>query len=190
MKRKIMYLVAVSLTILTVVSCDKVKDPEVISVTLGAQGNTTVDGFYAVEENETYTMATAADNQGDIDIFCFYEAETGNNIALAAPGTGITGIFTGVDAPETWTSTNTTFFIVTTITEEQFEAVQEGDALIVSSFDSENARRKAKDIQTGQVWSFMTQDAVYGLLLVADVVQGAEGKATFVLKTKKVIDAR
>lgn len=168
-------------------SCDKIEELGYVKVTLGAQDNTTDDGFYAVEENATYTMAEAADNQAVIDIFCFFEGgDTGNNIALASPGTGITGIFTGDDAPETWTTQNTTFFFLTALTEQDYSSVQEGDDLIVSSFDSENARRKAKDLQPGQVWSVLTDDGFYGLLYVTSVTQGAEGKATFLLKTKQV----
>ena len=75
--------------------CEKEKEDP--SVTLGAQANATVPGFYSVSLDKTYTMSQAADNTGVIDILCFYEAETGNNIALASPGSGITGMFKGDD---------------------------------------------------------------------------------------------
>ncbi len=162
--------------------CEKEKEDP--SVTLGAQANTVIPGFYSVSENKTYTMSQAADNPVVIDIFCFYEAETGNNIALASPGTGITGIFTGDDMPDNWTTKNTTYFFLTALTQSQFESVQNGDALIETSFDSENARRKAKDVQVGQVWAIKTQDGTYGLLLATDVTQGADGSVKFLIITK------
>ena len=190
MKRRVSVLPLIAVIVFAAVSCDKVRDKEVITVKLGAQENNVTDGFYAVEENATYTMAESSVLPEKIDIFCFYESETGNNIALASPGTGITGIFTGDNAPDTWATKNTTSFIVTALTAEQFEAVQEGDALIVSSFDAANARRKAKDLQEGQVWSFMTSDGIYGLLLVTEVKQGADGEVAFILKTRKIIDGR
>ena len=86
--------------------------------------------------------------------------------------------------PDNWTVKNTTFFFQTTLTAAQFEAVQNGDALIETSFDSENARRKAKDVQVGQVWAFKTQDGTYGLLLATAVTQGADGTVTFRVRTK------
>lgn len=185
MKNKLMLLIAATAMILTYSSCDKVE--EISYITLGAQDNTTNDGFLAVGEEKTYTMAEAADDQTDIDIFCFFEGgDTGNNIALASPGTGITGIFTGEDAPETWTTKNTTYFIKTTLTEEQFTALQEDDEILISSFDEVNARKKAKDLQVGDVWSFRTNDGYYGLILITRVVQGATGKATFIMKTTLV----
>ena len=162
--------------------CEKEKEDP--SVTLGAQANTVIPGFYSVSENKTYTMSQAADDPVVIDIFCFYEAETGNNIALASPGTGITGIFTGDDMPDNWTTKNTTYFFLTALTEAQFESVQNGDALIETSFDSENARRKAKDVQVGQVWAIKTQDGTYALLLATDVTQGADGSVKFLIITK------
>ncbi len=162
--------------------CEEEKeDPSVI---LGAQANTTVPGFFSVSLDKRYTMSQAADNSGVIDIFCFYEAETGNNIALASPGSGITDIFTGDDMPDNWTVKNTTYFFLTSLTAAQFKAVQNGDALIETSFDSANARRKAKDVQVGQVWAFKTQDGTFGLLNTTAVTQGTNGTATFLIKTK------
>lgn len=162
--------------------CEEEKeDPSVI---LGAQANATVPGFYSVSMDKRYTMAQAAVNSGAIDIFCFYEAETGNNIALASPGSGITDIFSGDDMPENWTVKNTTFFFLTSLTAAQFESVQNGDALIETSFDADNARRKAKDVQAGSVWAFKTEDGTYGLLLVTAVTQGTNGTVTFLVRTK------
>lgn len=187
MKTRFLSLLVITMLFLTVTSCEKTEDLGYVIVTLGAQANSTDDGYYAIEEDNTYTMAEAADNQTLADIFCFYEAETGNNIALASPGTGITGIFTGEDAPENWTTKNLTMFFLTTLTEEQFTAVQNDDVLIVSSYDSANARKKAKNLQVGQVWSILTSDNIYGLLLVTSVTQGTDGKVTFMLKTTKMI---
>lgn len=162
--------------------CEKEKEDP--SVTLGAQANATVPGFYSVSLDKTYTMSQAAANAGVIDILCFYEAEGGNNISLASPGSGIKGIFTGDDRPDTWSTKNTTFFFLTALTASQFEAVQDGDALIETSFDADNGRKKAKDVQVGQVWAFRTQDGTYGLLLATAVTQGTDGTVTFKLRTK------
>ena len=182
MKAKFALLMVLPLLAVMISSCEK--DKEDPSVTLGAQANTTVPGFYSVSLDKTYTMSQAADNSGVVDMLCFYEAETGNNIALASPGSGITGIFTGDDMPDNWTTKNTTYFFMTSLTATQFDAVQDGDALIETSFDSDNARRKAKDVQIGQVWAFKTQDGTYGLLLATAVTQGTDGTVTFRVRTK------
>lgn len=182
MKARFALLMILPVVAVIMSGCEKEKEDP--SVKLGAQANTTIPGFYSVSLDKTYTMSQAADNSESIDIFCFYEAETGNNIALASPGSGITGIFTGEDMPDNWSIKNTTFFFMTALTQAQFEAVQNGDALIETSFDSANGRKKAKDVQVGQVWSFKTQSGTYGLLLATAVTQGANGTVTFLVKTK------
>jgi len=164
---------------------DEEETPSVISVKLGAQGNAAVGGFYSVAENKVYTQDNAAANPGVIDILCFYEAETGNNIALASPGSGISGIFTGTTAPENWTVQDTTFFCATELTAAQYDAVTETDELIVTSFVEDNARKKAKDLQVDDVYSIRIQSGVYGLLKVTAVTQGADGDVTFEVKMKK-----
>ena len=130
-------------------------------------------------------MADAAQNQAAIDILCFYEAENGNNIAIASPGTGIDGIFTGENAPENWTTQNTTYYTKTALTTDQFDALAETDQLIVTSFDTANAFRKAKDLQLDDIYSFKTEAEAFGLLKVTDVVQGTDGSVTFEVKVKK-----
>jgi hypothetical protein len=187
MKKAVFFLmVAVMSTSLFFQACnDEEETPGVITVKIGAQTNTTIGGFYSVSENKVYTMDVASNNPGVIDILCFYEASTGNNIALASPGSGITGIFTGSTAPENWSVKDTTFFCATTLTTAQFDAVTESDELIVTSFVEDDARKKAKDMKVDDVYSFRVQAGTYGLLKVTAVTQGIDGDVTFEVKMKK-----
>lgn len=186
MKKLLLYFLALScMTFLTQACDDEEEEPGVITVKIGAQSNTSTGGFYSVSENKVYTQDAAAANPDAIDILCFYELETGNNIALASPGSGINGIFTGTTAPETWTVQDTTFFCATDLTPAQFDAVVETDELIVTSFDESNARKKAKDMKIDDVYSFKVQSGDYGLLKVTAVTQGADGDVTFEVKMKK-----
>ena len=171
--------------ILFVACNDDEDEPKNVTVTLGAQENGNIGGFYSVAGNKVYTQDQAYQNQSAIDIFCFYEESTGNNIALASPGTGITGIFTGESSVENWTTTDTTFFCTTTLTPEQFDALTTSDELIQTSFDSENARKKAKDVQIDAVYSIKIQSGEYGLLKITSVTQGTDGSVSFELKMKK-----
>lgn len=153
------------------------------SVTLGAQLNTTVPGFYAVGENKTYTIVQAAADPGKIDLLCFFETAKDNFTCIASPGSGIKGIFT-TNHPDDWSAKNLTMFCQTTLTVAQFNAAQNGDMLIENSYDSNNSNKKAKDVKVDDVWSFLTADGIYGLILVTDVKQGDSGSVTFKLKTK------
>ncbi len=177
-------LMVLSMVAVLLTGCDKEKEKEVVTVTLGAQDNATLPGFYSIAENKTYTQSQAAARQGSIDLFCFYEAEKDNNVCLASAGSGIKGIFTGDDAPASWSTKRLTEFFQTTLTAAQFDQVQEGDGLIETSFNSTDARKKAKDVKTGDVWAIRTDDGKYGLVLITAVIQGAAGSVTFQLKTK------
>jgi hypothetical protein len=185
--KKLLYFLMMMISVsFFITSCDNDEDePEVKKVTLGAQDNATSGGFYSVEENKVYTMSSAAQNQPLIDILCFYEAENGNNIAIASPGTNITGIFTGNDAPENWTTKNTTYFNITTLTTAQSDALEETDQLIVTSHDTANHFRKAKDLKVDDIYSFKTHAEAYGLLKVTEVVQGADGSVAYEVKVRK-----
>jgi len=185
MKKVFYFLVLLTASFFLVTSCDKDDEPEVKKATIGAQENVTNGGFYSVSENKVYTMDAASQNQGVIDILCFYEADNGNNIAIASPGSNITDIFTGTSAPENWTTKNTTYFTKTTLTAVQFNALEETDQLIVTSFDTANAFRKAKDLKIDDIYAFQTQVEAYGLFKVTEVVQGADGKVAFEVKVKK-----
>lgn len=172
-------------------ACDKEDDEDPIveptkkMVTLGAQDNATLPGFYSVEQHKTYTMELASQNQDKIDIFCFYEAASGNNIALASPGSNITGIFSGPYSVETWTTKRTTKFCKTTLTTAQFDALLETDQVIVSAYDSTNAFRKAKNLVVNDIYAFKTESAKQGILKVTSVTQDSIGSVTFEVKIKQ-----
>jgi hypothetical protein len=186
MKRAFYFFLIVLSSAVILYSCDKNNDtPTVKTVKIGAQDNTTTGGFYSVAGNKVYTMDAAYASQGAIDIFCFYEAANGNNIAIASPGSNITGIFTGASSVENWTTLNTTYFNKTTLTVTQFDALAETDQLIETSFDTANHYRKAKNLQVDDVWAFQVQAGDFGLFKVTEVVQDSIGSVTFEVKVKK-----
>jgi hypothetical protein len=155
---------------------------------LGAQTNTSFGGFLSISEKKVYTQEQAFQNQDKIDIFCFYEAEGGNNVALAAPGSNITGIFTGDSSPENWTVLNQTYFTLPTaeVTVADFDALKDGDAIIETYFNAEqtSGNRKAKDMKVNDIWTFKTASNTFGILKVTSVEQGATGYVEFEYKLK------
>lgn len=184
--KKAFYFLFVLLTVsFFLSSCNNDDEPEAKIVKIGAQDNSITGGFYSVSENKVYTMDAASQNQAAIDILCFYEAAGGNNIAIASPGTGIDGIFTGVSAPENWTTANTTYFTKTTLTVEQFDALEETDQLIETSYDTANAFRKAKDLKVDDIYAFQVEAGTYCILKVTEVVQDSIGSVEFEIKVKK-----
>jgi len=186
MKTKYYTLLMVLCILFAITSCEKDDEVKITKVTLGAQANTSTDGFYAVREDKTYSMTEASADQANIDIFCFYElSETVfNYTCLASPGSGITGIFSGENAPENWTTQNTTRFLQTALTTDEYDAVQENDALLYSLFlAAESTYKKAKNVQVGQVWTFHTADDYFGLIKITGVTAGEDGDVSFEMKS-------
>ena len=158
------------------------------SKTLGAQSNTTEKGFisYSNSAATQYTQDEAFNHQADIDMFCFYEntATSVNMMTLAAPGSNIKGIFTGATSTELYTVKNVTFFVKTTLTAAQFDAVT-NDAVIRASFDPKNQFKKAKLLTAGDVYSFKLQSGKYGLYKVIAVAGAEAGTLQIAVKIQK-----
>jgi hypothetical protein len=155
---------------------------------LGAQENTSFGGFLSVSLKTIYTLAQAFANQDKIDIFCYYETYNNNFTTLAAPGSNITGIFTGDNAPANWTVKNQTFFTLpaVAITVDQFDALRDGDASIETYYNATltSGNKKAKDMKVNDIWAFKTQAGTFGILKVLSVEQGNAGFVEFEYKLK------
>jgi hypothetical protein len=158
------------------------------SKTLGAQSNTTEKGFisYSNSTATQYTQNEAFSHQADIDMFCFYEntATNVNMMTLAAPGSNIKGIFTGATSVELYTAKNITFYVKTTLTAAQFDAVT-NDAVIRASYGTTTPYRKAKLLTAGDVYSFKLQSGKYGLLKVIAVAGAEAGTIQIAVKIQK-----
>lgn len=182
--------IALALLILAGFSgCEKENDEPTKNIAkLGAQTNASFGGFLSISEKKVYTQELASQNQDKIDILCFYEEAGGNNIALAAPGTGISGIFTGETAPTNWETKNQTYFTLpaTELTVDQFNQLKDGDAVIEGYFNATitSGNRKAKDMKVNDIWAFKTAANKFGVLKVINVEQGASGFVEFEYKVK------
>ncbi|SDB92766.1 hypothetical protein [Williamwhitmania taraxaci] len=190
---KVLLLALSAVFIMASCSKDDDNEPAKIIVTMGAQSNTTIGGFYSTGQNKVFTQEVAFANQDTIDFLCFYEHDVVNNrindISLASPGSTITGIFTGTTSPESWTVKNLTKFQLPNpaITVAEFDQLDQNDAIIDSYFDNTvtSGNKKAKLLEKDNIYAFKNHNGVYGLLRVIEVVQGAEGSIKFELKMKK-----
>jgi len=157
-------------------------------LSLGAQNNPTSKGFlsYSNAAASTYTQDEAFNHQADIDMFLFYENTTShvNLMTLAAPGSNITGIFTGASAPENYSTKNVTYFCKTGLTSSAFDLVT-NDAVILASFDPNNKFKKAKLLTIGDVYAFKLQSGKYGLLKITNVDGEEAGSIEFDVKIQK-----
>jgi hypothetical protein len=157
-------------------------------ILLGAQDNPSVESFLSYS-NDTFTkyfQADAFNHQADIDMFLFFEntPEHPNMMTLAAPGSNISGIFTGATAPENYTTKNVTFYCQTTMTATEFDAI-ENDAMILAAFDQENKYKKANKLDPGDVVAFWLQSGRYGLVKITNTAGAESGQIEFDVKIQE-----
>ncbi|MEI6747907.1 MAG: hypothetical protein ACOYMF_04360 [Bacteroidales bacterium] len=159
------------------------------SISLGAQNNHFDKGFLSFSNGATagYTQAEAFQHQSDIDMFCFYEDTLThqNYMTLAAPGSGITQIFADTTtSPDKYSVKNLTYFVKTSLTSDQFDAVI-NDAVVLASFNPNSKFRKAKALAVNDIYAFKLQSGRYGLLKITAVTGVEDGSLQMDVKIQK-----
>jgi len=152
------------------------KDPNSIyggilsyNIKLGAQNNPIIPGFIAFTGPVLYDINSAFLHQSEIDLVYYYD-ETDEHV-LASPGANIPeGIFSGDNTIDTWATIRTTQYILSDYTEEDFEGFFH-DSFIIQNFDTDKAKRKAKNLTVGDVYIIQNEDGLMG----AFCVKGVEG---------------
>jgi len=135
---------------------------------MGAQNNS-IGSFYSLAEDSVYTLNTAYENQYKIDLCYYYDfIETDEN-TIASPGASIDeSVYPGVNGLSNWTNRRTTRFKLTNITEVEFLNAH-NDSLLIGAYGQSDGKRKAKNLQTGNIFSFKNEDGRIGLFRVNSV---------------------
>jgi len=173
---------------ITLTVTDPVVVPTITSYTskiIGASANTTVGSSFASIDGNIYKLADAATNSSKIDLVYFYGAT--NKATLAAPADAdVTGsVYPSVAS---WSVKNATVFELTTLTEAQFDAV-ENDTDIT---EPAGTASKVNNLTVGKVIAFKTaatsaNPSKKGLIKVTGLVEGnvATGTITIAVKVQK-----
>ncbi|MEA1878108.1 MAG: hypothetical protein U9N86_14765 [Bacteroidota bacterium] len=133
-------------------------------IRLGAQNNVFIPGFLSLSGALRYDLEGAFQNQETVDLIYYHSDD--DQACVTSPGANIqSGIFSGDASPENWSTRNTTRFIKTEITPEQFENIFH-DGLIIPLYSDEDAKRKAKELIIDNVYVFKTESGLFGAFLV------------------------
>lgn len=135
-----------------------------------------------------YTLEQAFADQVSIDLICFYELYNDNLTSIASPGANIRDVFTGDYDFANWDTTKTTYLYQladTVFNVTLFAALTENDAIIETLYNADEARRKAKNLQVNDIYSFKTEDNQYGLFRVVSVVPDSIGSVEIEYILKK-----
>jgi len=150
------------------------------NIALGAQLNLNTGGFYSLSTQLVYFANAAKNNQELIDLVYYYYSEDENTIA--SPGANIEdGVFPEDLTPVNWEIRNTTRYIQTSLTQEDFENAANDSILIANYIDAEG-KRKAKNLIVGYIYVFKNQQSRLGMFYVNSVDGTDEGLIDIDLK--------
>lgn len=136
-------------------------------IQLGAQSNQNEGGCFSLNDQFVYFIDEAFNHQELIDMIYYYGED---NQTIASPGANIEdGIFPDEYNPKNWTYRNTTRYIKTNLSPEEFNMI-ENDSLLLVSYSEGDGKRKAKELVADDVYSFKSQGAKYGMFLVSEVL--------------------
>ena len=154
------------------------------AVEMGAQNNIT-SSFYSLSEGEVYTLEVAYLNQDIIDLCYFYDFIDTDENTIASPGANIdASVYPGDSGLDNWSTRRTTRFKFTELTEEEFENAT-NDSLLIATYGQSEGKRKAKNLQSGNIFSFKNQDGKTGLFLVHSVIGTDEGTINISIKVQE-----
>ncbi len=154
------------------------------SVEIGAQ-NQPDGSFFSLSEEAVYTLEEAFLNQDVIDLCYYYDFIDTDEHTIASPGASIdTSVFPGESGLDSWINRRTTRFKHADITSAEFEG-STNDSLLIVAYGQSDGKRKAKNLQSGNIFSFKNEDGKMGLFLVNSVSGTDEGTINISIKVQE-----
>lgn len=152
------------------------------NIQLGAQSNQNDGGYFSLADQSVYLIDEAFEHQESIDMIYYYGEDSQT---IASPGANIEdGIFPPEYNPSNWTYRNTTRYIKTNLSPDEFNQIQ-NDSILLVSYTEGDGKRKAKKLISNDVYSFKTQDSKYGMFLITEISGGESGTIKIDIKIQE-----
>jgi hypothetical protein len=155
------------------------------SIVMGAQNNTSRDGFISFQTfpATTYTLEGGFANPAKIDLLYYSDLLT--LATLASPGSGIPEtLYFGPRNVILWSTLNTSKFLKSALSVQNFNEIS-NDAPIVNSWVETEAVLKATDLKANDVWIVKLQSGKKAAILVKSIVPGDKGEIEYAIKIQK-----
>lgn len=154
-------------------------------VTFGFQENNEFDGFYSLSNQVIYDLEEAYSKQENIHLLSFYDNTSEDEHTISSPGANIPdGIYEGATGVEDWDIRNTTRFILSDITEEDFDLCDNDSLIYASTFAFETGKRKAKNLTEKDIYAFVSDQGNFGLFKVKSLAGNEAGNVEIEIKMK------
>lgn len=139
------------------------------SIQLGAQNNTAIGSFLDIKNELVYPLSQAYLLQDSIEILYYYDAIQTDANTIASPNANLDpSVFSGNEGLSNWTIKNETRYIKTNLTNADFENC-DNDSILIANYNETLAKRKAKNLTTGDIYIFRTAKNKLGMFKVIQV---------------------
>lgn len=156
------------------------------SVVLGAQSNTTKDGFISFQtqpDASIFNIVFAFANAGKIDLLYYSDQVT--NATLASPGSDIPdNLYPGSRNISLWPVRNISSFLKSDMTVEAFNNIST-DAVIINSWSDTGAVSKAGNLKVDDIWLVKLVTGKMGAFLVKRISAGDVGDIELAIKIQE-----
>lgn len=152
---------------------------------LGAQENLNEKHrFAALQTGLAYVQEEAFVHQELINLLYYYDnLETDEN-TISSPGANIdASFFPGEDGLEYWSIKNTTRFLLEEqLTSADFEACANDSLILYHTFEFSTGKRKAKNLRQDDIYAFVTESGIRGLMKVKEIAGQEAGEIMIIIK--------
>lgn len=156
-------------------------------IRLGAQDHSLSGSFWSPGDNTVHFQTSACTVQEMIHIIYYYGVNdlAVNECTLSSPNDNdAPAVFTGPCGLAEWGVRNESRYLLTTLTDLEFQQIT-NDSILIASYDPVLAKRKGKNAAPGQVWSFRLQNGKLGLMLISETIHGTGGSVLFTVKLQE-----
>jgi hypothetical protein len=149
-----------------------------MDATMGAQLSNLYGSFLSLNSGQYFFQDSAFAHQDSIEMLYYYDAISSDANTIASPNANIDpSVYNGASGLINWTIKNETRYYKTTLTVGDFNAAA-NDSLLLVAYSEPNAKRKAKNLVSGDIYSFKTTHNKYGLFHVQQVTGLDTGSIT------------
>ncbi|HNW89048.1 MAG TPA: hypothetical protein PKN48_05255 [Bacteroidales bacterium] len=153
-------------------------------VVLGAQKCITAGSFMSLASGHVWFQADACTIPDTIEMLYYYDSTGDANTISSANANIGSFIYPGATSPIYWPVRNETKFYKTAYSLADFSAIV-NDSLLLAAYSEINAKRKAKNLVAGDVYSFKTVHTKYGMFAVEQVTGADSGTVRCTIKIQK-----
>jgi hypothetical protein len=151
------------------------------SITMGAQSSG-INSFFSLADGLTYSLEDAFNNQEIIDMCYYYDFVDTDENTIASSGANIDeSVFPGDYGLDKWITHRETRYKIADIQESDFDAAT-NDSLLIATYGLAEGKRKAKNLQTGSIFSFKNADGKVGLFVVNSISGTDNGEVSIKIK--------